>query len=82
MPVAAQSWHRDHDGYITCPAKDDYREDWLCDVFAGTDMPSPKLAIILEAWLADADLSSLNNSDNKVGHIDLAESLKAAIDAA
>jgi hypothetical protein len=80
--VAAASRHVGYD-WITCPAREDHRHDWLADVRWGYALPtSGILHDTVAAWLASADLSPLAVDDDIPGHKRLIASLTAAIDAA
>jgi len=81
-PVASASWHVDHDGYITHPATGDYRDDWLPDVMYANYLTGKRVRQVVRDWLANADLSPLDDPDDDAGQQALAESLWQAVHAA
>ena len=83
VAIATPSWHVDFDDPITWPAIQNHREEWLADCHYGDSPPTSKaLYAALKDWLADADLSALSDSDDAVGHKELADSCANAIRAA
>ena len=79
MPIAAPSWHVDHSGYITCPATGNYPDDWLAGCTGGVSVSGKSSQTAILAWLDAADLSPLNDNEDRDGHQALCNSLIAAV---
>ena len=52
-PIAAESWHKEHNGLITCPPNGDYRIDWLADCYGGRVVPGTTLRRKISQWIKD-----------------------------
>ena len=79
-PIATPSWHKEVDGYITHPATQEYRDNWLPDCRGGEIIQGSKARTLISDWLSTADLSPLDDLDAIEAQDDLCISLQAVLD--